>query len=615
MAKNEKIVYESDIEDVVRAPSGGASGNIAVFGDGGTIEDGGCKPSDFVTNETVDQKVEKAYEDIWDAVKNEYALGAYKSDDWASGTEYEEGDFCIRLGEGYRCNEDHTSGVTFDASLWTKVLTSSGKSAIDSIVSSITISGGAKLSDIAPAYNGNKDYSVNQLAVKNGVLQICTVAGRGPAATFSTDATVEKAIEDRFAALVIPTKVSDLEDDSGHLDQSALDAEYDTSSGEYAVGDTCTHGGKFYKCVNRVLQDAAWNASDWDEITFKAFVKSGALQQHADWAENDSSKPGFIRNKPNIPAGMEIDKTLTVEGDAADAKAVGDALALKANASAVNAALALKADTSTVNAALALKADKTQIVAPVAPSTSASDAGKPADAKATGDALALKANASDLAGKIGMENLPYKVEILSEIESDDPTKVKFQLKDRTVNVVNKTMSGNIDEIVLLPPASIESQFGNEYQFSRDFYVVLEITTDESVSVSLSGTSLKDYEGASVTLSAPAGSPQRVVYRFTEISTSGQIFLVTCRGDAAYRMIKEIEKALDDILESAGEMPDFTKGLYVEDEYGLYHKLTAVYDPELGQYDLGIEQEGVELGALGQSGSQGETNDSSDPGDS
>lgn len=549
MAKNEKITYESDIEDVVRAPSGGASGNIAVFGDGGTIEDGGCKPSDFVTDETVEQKVGEANAEIWDAVQNEYALEAYKSDaaNWASGTEYDEGDFCKYAGDWYRCAEEHTSGAAFDASKWIKSLTANGKSAIDEIVSTITINGMASIANLAPPLDGDVTYKVNQLVNDNGVLKICTQAGRpGSTGRFSSDTTVEQAIENRFNALVIPTKVSDLEDDSGHLDQSALDTEYDTSSGEYAVGDTCTHGGKFYKCVSRVLQDAAWNASDWEEITFKAFVKSGALQQHADWDENDSSKPGFIRNKPNIPAGMEIDKTLTVEGDAADAKAVGDALALKANASAVNAA------------------------------------------------LALKANTSDLAGKIGMENLPYKVEILSEIESDDPTKVKFQLKDRTVNVVNKTMSGNLDEIVLLPPASVESQFGNEYQFSRDFYVVLEITTDESVSVSLSGTSLKDYEGASVTLSAPAGSPQRVVYRFTEISTSGQIFLVTCRGDASYRMIKEIEKALDDILENIGFMPDFEKGIYIPDSDGLMHKLVAWKDPETGEFMIEVDQNGVEL---------------------
>jgi len=504
MADREDISYLSDIGGIVKAPSGGTQGNIPVFGQTvdsrTTVVDSGKKPSDFVSNETVDQKVQEANREIWNAVRNEYALESYKSGAWGAGNEYVEGSFCLYLGEGYRCTESHVSGNEFDREKWEKVLSSSGVAAIDAILDSITVNGGANLSDIAPEYSSNIEYSVNQLVVKDGTLQICTSPGRGPVAIFSIDATVENAIENRFASLVIPTKVSDLTDDSGHLYQDALDKEYDTSEGEYAVGSTCTHGGRFYKCVRRVLQDAEWSDSDWEEIAFKEFVGEGLLQKQADWDETDSSSPSFIRNKPDIEAELDL--------------------------------------------------------------------------------------------KVGFENLPYRVEVLEEIASDDPYKIKYQLKNRTVNIVRKTISGNTSQIVLLPPNPIGPNVEGLLDLSRDFYVVLEVTTSESIPVIVSGSSLNDYEGSGVSLSAPKGSPARVVYRLTEISTSGNVFLATCMGDASYRMAREIDMALDDILKGSGIVPDVSAGVYVMDQFGLYHKLVAVVDEETGECNIGIEQEGT-----------------------
>lgn len=53
---------------------------------------------------------------------------------------------------------------------------------------------------------------------------------------------------------------------------------------------------------------------------------SGFTQAQADWSQTDATAPDFIKNKPEIPAAVTIDATLTTHGAAADAKAVGDAL-------------------------------------------------------------------------------------------------------------------------------------------------------------------------------------------------------------------------------------------------------------------------------------------------
>jgi hypothetical protein len=53
---------------------------------------------------------------------------------------------------------------------------------------------------------------------------------------------------------------------------------------------------------------------------------SGFTQAQADWSQTDATAPDFIKNKPTIPAAVTVDATLTQQGAAADAKAVGDAL-------------------------------------------------------------------------------------------------------------------------------------------------------------------------------------------------------------------------------------------------------------------------------------------------
>ena len=93
------------------------------------------------------------------------------------------------------------SGSTFDTSKWELVLTADGRIAIGQVLATINISTKADLSDLAPDYSDQDTYYVGQLAIKNHVLQICTTAGVGPNAVFSSDATVWASIAQNAAAI------------------------------------------------------------------------------------------------------------------------------------------------------------------------------------------------------------------------------------------------------------------------------------------------------------------------------------------------------------------------------------------------------------------------------
>lgn len=326
MAQKENIAYLSDIGDTATVPSGAVSGNIALFGENGALLDSGKKPSDFVSQEDVASAVETATESIWNAVNGVYAIAAFNSSAWAAGTAYPAGGYCKHGGAGYRCKAAHTSGQSFDPSKWDLVLTADGANVILAMLSAYSNEGLASLLNLAPAYSGSRNYTVGMLAKKDGVLQICTTAGRGPAAIFSTNASVELSIATRIAQLAgslptktsqltndsgfltendLPTKLSELENDSGYLPGSSLLKAYDTSESGYAVGDKCSRGGKLYICTSAVQQGAEWNAEDWREADLDEIVAAASIQAHPDWNEEDPEDPAFIKNKPNIRYKVE----------------------------------------------------------------------------------------------------------------------------------------------------------------------------------------------------------------------------------------------------------------------------------------------------------------------
>lgn len=498
MAQKKNIAYLNDLEGVATTPDGAVQGNIAVFGENGALLDSGKKPSDFVEGSDIESAVEEAASDIWNAVKGVYAIAAYNAPAWAASTSYAVGSFCSNGGVGYMCKTAHTSGSTFDSSKFEVVLTAAGRQAIASMLSAYSNEGLASLLNLAPAYSGSKNYTVGMLAKKDGVLQICTVAGRGPAATFSTNASVELSIATRIASLAnsipsktssltndsgfitsedIPSNVSAFSNDAGYLPGSSLVKPYDTSESGYSAGDKCSKDGKLYICTSAVQQGAEWNAEDWREADLDEIVAAASIQAHPDWNEEDPEDPAFIKNKPNIR---------------------------------------------------------------------------------------------------------YKVENLLSTASGDNTVVLFNLKDRTVNVITATISDN-KTIKLGLPAS--SGTGN----ARDFYVVLNVTSDEGVAVTMTA-SLKDYAGGDVSLNAPAG--QVVTYRFVESATEGRVFTVYGVADPAYVAIKEIERALDAILADGGAAT-FIPGIFIPNEGdGKFYRLLAVTDEETGEVNIGVDQEGV-----------------------
>ena len=538
MADREYIAYLIDIKDILRKPSSAVQGNIATFGPNQTIVDSGNKPSDFCTPGYADNAVQVAASEIWNALKNEYAIAAYSAPAWVSGKTYIQGDFCAYGNAGYRCKTGHTSQSSFDATKWDMVLTVAGRQAITSMLSAHTASGKANLSDLAPAFDGAAYYNVGQLVRKDGVLQICVSRGSGSLATFSSDgATVERSISERLAALsnglnkveIDPSGTvsvtepdgsnpielvrkdnlaEDIEEIIGEGDfiaQDVIDAKFDKNkAGGYSIGDTCTHEGKFYVCISSVSSGQEWDASKWEETTVKEFVESKDVSHQADWNESDSSSPSFIRNKPEIP---QIDATLTEQGYAADAKAAGDLIRSKA----------------------------------------------------------------------GLLDLPYKLVDLVSAPSDNPTIVKFNLQDRSANEIELEIDDN---------KTISLQFPSPARndLARDFCVVFHVTSDRDIPVS-TGVSTKDYAGNDVEIVAPAN--EWVTYRFTETALSGNVFLVTGYSDPAYKAVREISRALDDILMGVGDI-GFAPSMYLPDQFGAYHKITLEKDVGTGEVNISVD---------------------------
>ena len=468
MADREDIAYLSDIENVATVPDGAAEGNVATFGDGNALVDSGKKISDFATSADLTDAVDGKASGIWDAIRDEYAIAAYLSQDWEPSTQYSVGDFCRQGGVGYRCIRAHESPASFSATdTWEPMLSKAGMAVLSSALAGVSGEGLARLLDLAPAYDAKATYSVGQMSVKDGKLQVCTSAGRGPAATFGS-ATVESSIAKRLgeSAKGIPTKVSELENDSGYVTGDVVDRGFDTSAGGYSEGDTCTRGGKVYICVSDVAQGAEWDDADWEETTVKSAI---------------------------------------------------------------------------------------------------------------------------LSGTVDAQSLPYRVRNLAASRSDDPSVVQFALYDRSVNVVSATVGDNGSVKLALPSRRGASSDGSIP--SRDFYVVFRLSAGKAVDVAVTGASLVDYAGGAVSMSAPASGT--AVYRLTEMATTGNVFLATGYPDPAYVAVKELERALDDLLADGGAA-GYEPGLYIEDETsGLYHKITAVTDPETGEVNIGIEQEGVE----------------------
>ena len=336
--EREKIAYDSDLTGVVRIQSGATvtDGHIVKFGTGGKVLDGGKSASDLVTpsemSSAISSAIDSATDEIWSSIKSVEAWRAYGSQNWSSGTSYSVGDLCIHGGAGYKCKTDNSS-PTFDPAQWEEVLTSSGKAAIDVILGRFS-----DISNIAPDFDENETYSEGMLAFKDGELKVCTVGGVGESAIF-VPGTVEDAITARISALssdiqkgvdaygrgyvsisgsVVKAEQGSTEIElanksslSEKADSESIDRPYNSSRG-YSVDDTCTHEGKWWKCISAVSSGSAFDESSWEEITVKGALAGGATQVNADWDETEPSDPAYIKNKPAILSPYSIEQISAV---------------------------------------------------------------------------------------------------------------------------------------------------------------------------------------------------------------------------------------------------------------------------------------------------------------
>lgn len=200
-AVNEDIAYLSDIRESEPVPPGATEGNVPVFDGAGKLIDSQKKLSDFYGKEEVDSKVQElrsACDDIVKSIHDGCAVASYTSPAWSPGTSYSAGEFC-RYGNpvcGYMCKESHVSGSAFAPSKWELVLSNSGKQALDGLLVECG-KDKAPLLSLADAYDPGKRYQAGELAIKDGMLQICTSGAYGAGAEFSTDVTIDKVISDR----------------------------------------------------------------------------------------------------------------------------------------------------------------------------------------------------------------------------------------------------------------------------------------------------------------------------------------------------------------------------------------------------------------------------------
>lgn len=202
MATKQDIAYLSDLGEGAAIPAGATPGNLVAFGEGRVLSDTGKKPSDFVgesaVSQMIDGKVDPVVTSLKAALSDLYSIAAYKSSEWTANAGYVAGDFCMHNGVGYRANRVPTAD-SFVSEEWDVVLSADGKLALDNLLSGFSPEGYATLLNLAPAF-GNYDYEVGNLVIKGGIVQICTTAGRGAAAIFtSNNANVDAAITSRIA--------------------------------------------------------------------------------------------------------------------------------------------------------------------------------------------------------------------------------------------------------------------------------------------------------------------------------------------------------------------------------------------------------------------------------
>lgn len=87
----------------------------------------------------------------------------------------------------------------------------------------------------------------------------------------------------------IPTKITDLTDDSDFVSEDVIADEYSSSS-TYAVGDYCIYNGQFYRCTTAITTAEAWTAAHWTSVNVADELTDlkGDIPQNVSDLTNDS---------------------------------------------------------------------------------------------------------------------------------------------------------------------------------------------------------------------------------------------------------------------------------------------------------------------------------------
>lgn len=72
-------------------------------------------------------------------------------------------------------------------------------------------------------------------------------------------------LDEHTAKITVPTKITDLTNDSDFVSRDVIADEYSTSS-TYAVGDYCIYDGQLYRCTTAITTAEAWTAGHWEAV-------------------------------------------------------------------------------------------------------------------------------------------------------------------------------------------------------------------------------------------------------------------------------------------------------------------------------------------------------------
>ena len=124
----------------------------------------------------------------------------------------------------------------------------------------------------------------------------------------------DKSLDD--LGIDIPTKTSDLDNDSGYTSSTVIAEAYDATS-TYAVGAYVTHENNLYKCNTAITTAEEWNAEHWTLVDVISAIPTKTSE-----LDNDS---GFITGD-NYYDKSEIDTALSAKANASDLTTVSNKL-------------------------------------------------------------------------------------------------------------------------------------------------------------------------------------------------------------------------------------------------------------------------------------------------